>query len=42
MDPDANYIKIIVLTITFAALIPTLFYLLGHLFDKLNLLGSGG
>ena len=37
-----EYFKITVLTILFATLIPTMFYLLGNLFDKLNLLGSGG
>ena len=34
--------KIIVLTILFSVLIPTVFYLIGNFFDWLNLMGSGG
>ena len=37
-----KYIKVTVMTIVFATLIPTMFYLVGNFFDKLNLLGSGG
>ena len=37
-----NYLKVTIMTIAFATLIPTMFYLIGNLFDKLNLLGSGG
>jgi hypothetical protein len=37
-----EYFKISILTILFATLIPTMFYLLGSFFEKLNLFGSGG
>jgi hypothetical protein len=37
-----EYFKITILTILFAIIIPTMFYLLGRFFEKLNLLGSGG
>ena len=36
-----QYLKVAVMTIVFAMLIPTMFYLIGNFFDKLNLLGSG-
>lgn len=35
-------LKVTVMTIVFATLISTMFYLIGNFFDKLNLLGSGG
>jgi len=38
----SNLIKVAALTISFSVLIPTIFYFLANLFDKLNLLGSGG
>ncbi len=37
-----KYLKVAVITIVFAMLIPATFYLLGNFFDNLNLLGSGG
>ena len=37
-----KHIKVAVMTIAFAILIPTIFYFTVNLFDKLNLLGSGG
>ena len=37
-----TYITISVLTIAFSFLIPFTLYYLGNLFDKLNLMGSGG
>jgi hypothetical protein len=37
-----KYFKITILTILFAVIIPAIFFLLGNLFDNLNLLGSGG
>jgi hypothetical protein len=33
--------KIIILTILFTVVIPTMFFLIGTFFDKLNLMGSG-
>ena len=37
-----KYLKVTVMTIVFATLIPTTFHLIGNFFDNLNLLGSGG
>ena len=37
-----KYLKLTAMTIAFAILIPTIFYLSVNFFDKLNLLGSGG
>ena len=37
-----KYFKITLVTIVLAIFIPTMFYLMGNFFDKLNLLGSGG
>jgi hypothetical protein len=37
-----KYLKVTVMTIVFATLIPTMFHLIGNFFDKLNLMGSGG
>ncbi len=36
-----KYIKVTVMSIVFAILISTMFYLIGNFFDKLNLMGSG-
>jgi hypothetical protein len=35
-------LKVTVVTLVFAILIPTTFYFIANFFDKLNLLGSGG
>ena len=38
----SKYLKVTIMTIVFAVLIPSIFYFTANFFDKLNLLGSGG
>jgi hypothetical protein len=37
-----SYLKVTIMTIVFSVLIPTIFYFSANLFEKLNIMGSGG
>jgi hypothetical protein len=37
-----NWLKVVIMTMAFAVLLPALFYFMGKFFEELNIFGSGG